>query len=268
MSENIHNFTVGAELEFYLFDSKMGGLVSDESTGKFPQKFYDLHEEYKAKIVDLFADFDSYDYEMKQESGPGQFEVQFKHFKTVDELANNISEFKYLAEKLKVKYGLEFSYHPKPLEGHTGSGLHIHICTDAFDPYGLIANGGFMQAKRDSDNDHVLWAVGGLLAKVKKDLPIFLPTPESRLRLVDFMNAPTKICWGRNNRSVLVRIPDGKPKRLEHRLAGSDSDPKAVAEAVIAAAIYGIENKIVPPEPIWGNAWDKKHYPDLESVLG
>ena len=73
---------------------------------------------------------------------------------------------------------------------------------------------------------------------------------------------PTKICWGKNNRSVAIRIPDSKPKRLEHRVAGADATPEKVCAAIVNAAQYGIENKVDPGELVYGNAWDGKYkYP-------
>jgi glutamine synthetase len=264
MSETPISFNFGAELEFYVFGQD-GELVADLSTGKFPQKFYELSEEFKPHAHQLLGEIGIYGFDVKQESGPGQFEIQFKPYNDPTELVNKILEFKYLAEKLKAKYPLQISFHPKPLAEHPGSALHIHLSSELFDPYGIVANGGFVHARRDGDNDYVLWAIGGLLAKMRDNLNIFLPNHESLQRIEDYMNAPTKICWGRNNRSVAIRIPDGKPKRLEHRVSGADANPEKVIAAIIEAATYGIQNKINPGEPIWGNAWDKIY--DRELLL-
>jgi glutamine synthetase len=264
MTQTPISFNFGAELEFYVFGED-GELVADLSTGKFPQKFYELSEEFKPHVHQLLGEIGIYGFEVKQESGPGQFEIQFKPYSNPSELVNKVLEFKDLAQKLQAKYPLVISFHPKPLEEHTGSALHIHLSSDLFDPFGIVANGGFVHAKRDGDNEYVIWALGGLLVKMREQLPIFLPNEESKKRIVPYMNAPTKICWGRNNRSVALRIPDGKPKRIEHRLAGSDANPEKVITAIIEAATYGIQNKIAADEPIWGNAWDKIY--DRESIL-
>ncbi len=248
-------FTIGAELEFYVFDAKNDFIV-DLTTGKFPQKFYEIKPAFKQIIEDFTAELASYEFTAKQESGPGQFEVEFKPYPDPQQLVNKILEFRILIERLEVKYQINVNFHPKPVPDSPGSALHIHISSQLFDPYGLIANKGVVQAKRDADNEYVLYAIGGLLERMPQDIAIFLPDEESRKRIIPYMNAPTKICWGRNNRSVALRIPDSKPKRIEHRVSGSNAEPAQVIKAVMDAAAHGIRNKIKPDEPIWGNAWD------------
>jgi glutamine synthetase len=251
----ILDFTVGLELEFYVLTPD-GFTIANLASGKFPQKNYDIADLYSINFNQLLGDFEVYGYNIKRESGPGQLEVDFGPSKSVAEICNKIDIFKDLAAKLAAIHGFEISYHPKPLEGHPGSAIHVHLSSPLFDPYGIAANNGFVTAKRDADNDYVRWAIGGILTNVKADLAVFLPSAASLKRIEPYLNAPTKICWGRNNRSVLMRVPDSKPKRIEHRLAGADANPAAVMAAVMNAAAHGIENKIEPSEPIFGNAWD------------
>jgi glutamine synthetase len=174
-------------------------------------------------------------------------------------LANNINQFKEAAQLAASRSEMFLSFDAKPLAGQCGSSLHIHYSTELFDPWGLKANNGVVTPKRDNDNDYVLWAIGGMLEKMPDDINIFVPTAESKLRIEPWLNAPTKICWGRNNRSTAIRIPDGKPKRIEHRVSGADADPLKAISAIIAAAEYGINNKVQPDEPIFGNAWEAKY---------
>ena len=64
--------------------------------------------------------------------------------------------------------------------------------------------------------------------------------------------------WGTNNRSVAVRVPISKPdaNRLEHRIAGADANPYLVLAGVLAGMLHGIENKLVPPPAVEGNAYE------------
>lgn len=194
-----------------------------------------------------------------QEDGPGQFEAHFQPKKSSEELAADVAKFKEGAESVANELSLRLSFEPKPLDDQPGNAFHVHYSHDLFDPYGLEANGGVMLPKNDPNNKYVLWAMGGMLEKLPAYIDAFLPTEAAKKRIVPYMNAPTKICWGNNNRSVAMRVPDGKPKRIEHRVAGADVDYKLVIDKVIEAAEFGIENEIAPGEPIFGNAWDKQY---------
>jgi len=251
-------YTVGAELEFYICSAR-GGMVADLASGKFPQKRFEILAGYKPQVLALLEELKLNGFDISAESGPGQFEVQFKPNSDKAALTKEIEKFKEISQEIQVKHELAISFAAKPFGGQPGNGLHIHYCSNLFDPYGLIANNGAMQAKNDADNQYVLWALGGMLVNMKRHNAVFFPTEDSYRRIEPYLNAPTKICWGRNNRSCALRIPDSKPKRIEHRVAGADAEPLAVIEAVVADAEYGINNRIEPPPPIFGNAWDAQY---------
>ena len=252
------DYTVGAELEFYICGPN-GENIADLNSGKFPQKRFEILSSYQNEVYALVNELTNSSYQIEKESGPGQFEVQFKPYIESNILSNEISKFKELSQEAAAKHNLLITFAAKPFEGYTGSGLHIHFSSSVFDPYGLIANNGVVSAKRDFENKYILWAIGGMLKRAKQHDVIFFPNDQSRKRLVPYLNAPTKLCWGRNNRSCAIRIPDSKPKRIEHRMAGSDTNAKMVIEAVIEDGIYGINNRAEPLEPVFGNAWDKQY---------
>ena len=250
------NYTVGAELEFYLL-SPEGNVIADLESGKFPQKRYSVSSAYKVNLEHFLVSLESFS--VTQESGPCQYEVQFAPLSNYQELALRINEFVQFSEVAASNSGLQISFVPKPLEGFCGSSFHVHYSSPLFDPWGLVANKGVVLMKRDADNEYVLWAIGGMLERMAGDLEIFLPTEESKKRIEPWLNAPTKICWGRNNRSTAIRIPDSKPKRIEHRVCGSDVNFEAALAAIVDAAEHGINNRINPDEPIFGNAWEVKY---------
>lgn len=255
-------YTVGAELEFYLLDPD-GNSIADLSSGKFPQKRFSVSKQYEQNFNLFMKHLEGYN--ITPESGPGQYEVQFAPVDKASELGMRVNEFKEFAHLAAGKSGILISFDAKPLAGYCGSSLHVHFSSPLFDPWGLIANKGIVKMKRDADNEYVLWAIGGMLDSMPQDIRLFIPTAESRLRIEPWLNAPTKICWGRNNRSTAIRIPDGKPKRVEHRVSGADADAEKVIIAIVNAAEKGIKNKINPGEPIFGNAWDDKYA--LPSIL-
>ncbi len=252
------DYTAGAELEFYICSSN-GEIIADLASGKFPQKRFAILDKYKAGLAAYFDELKKLGYDISEESGPGQFEVQFKPASDKGQLAEEISVFKEKSQELAVKHEFFINFAAKPFEGHCGNGLHIHYCSPLFDPYGLIANNGAMSQKNEPENKYMLWAMGGMLANIGKHSAVFFPNQESVKRIVPYLNAPTKICWGRNNRSCALRIPDSRPKRTEHRVAGADADAARVIDAVISDAAEGINNKIEAGEAIFGNAWDSQY---------
>ncbi|MGI9394659.1 MAG: glutamine synthetase, partial [Boseongicola sp.] len=89
---------------------------------------------------------------------------------------------------------------------------------------------------------------------------IFAPHGNSYERLVPGAHAPTGIGWAYENRTAAIRIPGGPPiaRRIEHRVAGGDINPYLMLAAILGAAITGVEDKMVPPQPIEGNAYARQ----------
>jgi glutamine synthetase len=256
-SADLSKFTIGAEIEFYLF-AQNGALIADLDSGKFPTKRYKILPEYTDSLAAFRAEI-SAQYSFQDESGAGQFEVDFPPIDSAKQLAQTILEFKEFAMQTAEMHGFSLSFAAKPISHQPGNALHIHYCNDAFDPYGLAANAGVMDIRVASNNDYILWAIGGILAQTQENLSLFYSSVKDVARFEPWFNAPTKLCWGANNRSVALRIPDAKPKRIEHRIACADVAPLPLIEHIIAAAEYGMQNRINPPAQVFGNAWEVKY---------
>ena len=80
---------------------------------------------------------------------------------------------------------------------------------------------------------------------------LFAPNANSYRRFDPEWYAPVTLGWAHNNRFMAVRTPpgEGAARRFEHRAAGSDASPHLVVAAVLAAALKGMEDGILPPEP-------------------
>jgi glutamine synthetase len=109
---------------------------------------------------------------------------------------------KWVIRNLSRQYGYEVTFAPKITAGKAGSGLHIHM---------RIVKG---EQNQMVDASHKLSetarrAIAGLM-KLAPALTAFGNTnPTSYFRLVPHQEAPTNVCWGDRNRSVLVRVPLG-----------------------------------------------------------
>ena len=99
--------------------------------------------------------------------------------------------------------GLDVTFAPKIIVGKAGSGLHIHM---------RLVNGDGSSAMLNADgttSDKARIAIAGLMDLAPAITAFGNTNPTSYFRLVPHREAPTNICWGDRNRSVLVRVPLG-----------------------------------------------------------
>ena len=77
--------------------------------------------------------------------------------------------------------------------------------------------------------------------------------------------SPSSISYSGNNRTHMIRIPD--PGRFELRLMDGSANPYLLQAGVIAAGLYGLNNKSDPGEPLTCNMYtDYKKYPNLKKL--
>lgn len=129
-----------------------------------------------------------------------QHEIEFLPVEP-EEAVDKLLISKWILRTLGYQYGVEVSFAPKITVGKAGSGMHIHMMLEKDGRNIMIENG------RLSDTAKKMMA--GILG-LSKSLTAFGNTiPTSYLRLVPHQEAPTSICWGDRNRSVLIRVPLG-----------------------------------------------------------
>ena len=76
-----------------------------------------------------------------------------------------------------------------------------------------------------------------------------------------FYEAPSYICWGHNNRSALLRIPQYKPgkgnsARMEFRGLDPVANPYLAYSVLLAAGLDGIEQQMTLGEPTSDDVWE------------
>ena len=135
-----------------------------------------------------------------------------------------------------------------------GSGFHVHFSL-------LDRNGvNVFDDGTEAGSDIMRYAVAGLLAAMPKSTLLFAPHMNSYRRLRPGSHAPSAVAWGYENRTAAIRIPGGslKARRIEHRVAGSDANPYLVLAGILGAALVGIEGRMMPAEPITGDAYAQR----------
>ena len=129
-----------------------------------------------------------------------QHEIEFMSVE-VDEAVDQLLIAKWILRILASEYGVEVSFAPKITVGKAGSGMHIHLMLEKDGVNLMVSNGKLSDTARKM--------IAGIL-DLSKALTAFGNTiPTSYLRLVPHQEAPTSICWGDRNRSVLIRVPLG-----------------------------------------------------------
>ena len=129
-----------------------------------------------------------------------QHEIEFLPVEP-EEAVDKLIIAKWILRVLGYEYGVEVSFAPKITVGKAGSGMHIHMMLEKDGMNQMIENSQLSQTARKM--------MAGIL-DLSKALTAFGNTiPTSYLRLVPHQEAPTNICWGDRNRSVLIRVPLG-----------------------------------------------------------
>jgi glutamine synthetase len=152
-----------------------------------------------------------------------------------------------------------------------------------------------MMVKDGSLSDEAKRMIAGILESASALTAFGNTIPTSYLRLVPHQEAPTNICWGDRNRSVLVRVPLGwladvnmvddanpqqkeKPKKhmgkqtVEIRSGDGSADIYAYIAGLIVAAKHGLEkdNALDVAEKLYVdvNIFEDEHKDKLEQLKG
>lgn len=117
------------------------------------------------------------------------------------EAADQLMIAKWIIRNLAYRNGYDITFAPKITAGKAGSGLHIHMRITK-DGNNCMLDGGSLSAVARR-------AIAGMMELAPSITAFGNTNPTSYFRLVPHQEAPTNVCWGDRNRSVLVRVPLG-----------------------------------------------------------
>jgi len=139
----------------------------------------------------------------------------------VEDAADQLLKAKWIIRTLARQYGVEVTFAPKITVGKAGSGLHIHT---------RIMKNSVGQMIKDGKLSNVAkTAIAGFMELAPSLTAFGNMNPTSYFRLVPHQEAPTNICWGDRNRSVLVRVPLGWTKPVNMI---SDANPQEKGDII------------------------------------
>ena len=258
----------GVECEYFLITPD-GTKISDEKDTQ-PKPCYDqsaLMRRYDLikEICDSMIELGWNPYQNDHEDANGQFEMNWDYSDCLITADRHVF-FKFMVKSLAEKHGLRATFMPKPFENLTGNGCHAHISLWDGKENKFLETGEKLGLSRMAYN-----FLGGIMKCAQPLSAFFNPTINSYRRI----NAPptksgaswspSSISYSGNNRTHMIRVPD--PGRFELRLMDGSSNPYLLQAGVIAAGIYGLNNKIDPGEPLSCNMYTEyKKYPDLKKL--
>jgi glutamine synthetase len=185
----------------------------------------------------------------KGECNPGQHEIAFKYDEALV-TCDQHTVYKTGAKEIASQEGVSLTFMAKYNE-REGNSCHIHLSLADQDGTNAMAGdgpGGMSEVMR--------YFLAGQLAALRDFSLLYAPNINSYKRFQPGSFAPTAVAWGYDNRTCSLRVVGhGRSMRFENRLPGGDVNPHLAVAGLVAAGLYGIEQKLELPEACAGNAY-------------
>ena len=237
-------FYVHPEMEFFLFRS-----VSDPSPidagGYFDLTPLDVTQELRRDAIALLERMGIPVEFSHHEVAPSQHEIDLRHADALT-MADSVMTYRLVVKELAARRDMYATFMPKPSSDLPGSGMHTHIS---------LFEGDHNAFHDSSDEYHLSKAakafIAGLLVHAREITAVTNQWVNSYKRLVTgygypVPEAPVYVCWGRHNRSALIRVPMYKPRkeqstRIEFRSPDPACNPYLAFSVMLAAGLKGID---------------------------
>ncbi len=190
----------------------------------------------------------------KGEAAPGQHEVNIR-YDEVMESADRSVLFKHGAKEIAYLNGWGITFMAKPDHTWTGSSGHLHMSVwNADGSRSLMAD-----EKSDAPyhmSQTMRYFLGGMM-KLVRELSVFIaPNINSYKRFAVASWAPVNVVWGWDNRTTGFRVVGhGQALHIECRFPGGDMNAYLTYAAMVGAGLWGIRNKVEPPDEYKGNGY-------------
>ena len=201
-------FQAMGELEYYVIAPDEGVFPATDQKGYHESAPYAKFNEFRTQCMAYIAQAGGQIKYGHSEVGNfsidnliyEQNEIEFLPVKAED-AADQLMIAKWIIRNLAYQYGYDITFAPKITTGKAGSGLHIHMRIVKDGENQMLENGALSATARR--------AIAGMMELAPSITAFGNTNPTSYFRLVPHQEAPTNICWGDRNRSVLVRVPLG-----------------------------------------------------------
>lgn len=260
-----YEFHAMGELEYYVISEDTGLFHASDQKGYHESAPYAKFNAFRAECMHLIAQAGGQIKYGHNEVGNftldgmiyEQNEIEFLPIPAL-QAADNLLIAKWIIRTLGAKKGYDVTFAPKITAGKAGSGLHIH--------FKIMKEGENLMTENGMLSDVAKKAIAGILEYADAITAMGNKVPTSYFRLVPHQEAPTSVCWGDRNRSVLVRVPLGwtgkvdmcsianpleqghetlspQKQTAELRSADGSADIYQLMAAMVVAARKGFENE-------------------------
>lgn len=255
----------GVECEFFLITPD-GADVCDTADRQakpcYDQSALMRRYEVITEICDAMLTLGWEPYQNDHEDANGQFEMNW-NFDDALVTADRHSFFKFMSRSIAEKHGLRATFMPKPFSDLTGSGCHAHVSLWNGNQNVFEDNAGELGVSTIGYH-----FIGGVIYSADALAAVLNPTVNSYKRINAPRTtsgatwAPNTVTYAGNNRTHMIRIPEGG--RFELRLADGAANPYLLQSAIMAAGLDGIDNERDPGPRLDINMYTEAH--TLENV--
>lgn len=201
-------FQAMGELEYYVIAPDSGMFAATDQKGYHESAPYAKFNEFRTQCMAYIAQAGG---QIKYgHSEVGNFTIDGRVYEQneieflpvpAEEAADQLMIAKWIIRNLAYRHGYDITFAPKITAGKAGSGLHIHMRIVKDGQNQMLHEGVLSPTARK--------AIAGMMQLAPAITAFGNTNPTSYFRLVPHQEAPTNICWGDRNRSVLVRVPLG-----------------------------------------------------------
>ena len=241
------SFYVGPEVEYFYFkDSGPEPQVLDRG-GYFDLTPFDVAQEYRSSTIFTLERLGIPVRASHHEVSPSQHELDLRHTDALS-MADSLMTTRLAVKEVAMEHNIYATFMPKPLEGHDGSGLHLHLSLFENDTNVFHETGGHLGLSKLAHS-----FVAGLLRHASEMTALTNQWVNSYKRLVSGFDAPTHKTWSRHDQQAVVRVPSPKQHRpastrIEYRAPDPACNPYLGFSVILAAGLAGIENNYELPE--------------------
>jgi glutamine synthetase len=250
-------YNVGCEAEYFLVRrTEDGGIEVADPLDRSGAPCYDAKGltrmyEHLTTVSKYMNQLGWSNYANDHEDANGQFEQNFAYSDALTS-ADRLIFFRYMVHTLAHQAGMAATFMPKPFADLTGNGLHMHsslwdaqtgaeLFADPDDPRGLgLSPMGYSYAAGLIDHAQALAAITCPTVNSYKRFGVGAPNSGATW-------APAYATYGGNNRTQMLRIPEGG--RIENRGCDGAANPYLAMAAQLAAGLDGIDRELDPGEP-------------------
>ncbi len=210
-------FQAMGELEYYVISDDEEVFPAQDQRGYHESAPYAKANEFRTRCMQYIAQAGG---QIKYgHSEVGNFTIDGKNYEQneieflpvpVEQAADQLMLAKWMIRNLAYQLGYDVTFAPKITTGKAGSGLHIHMRMMKDGKNQMLSLSPTSSEKRGSVlSENARKMIAGMMDLAPAITAFGNKNPTSYFRLVPHQEAPTNVCWGDRNRSVLVRVPLG-----------------------------------------------------------